>query len=574
VSAASKAVNADGRGGAGCPTNSFRGIPRFTHPRIQMRRTLVFACLVFPSLVAAQGRPKSFSHADSLRGSDGPGRSWWDASFYDLHVSVNPADSSIRGYNAITYRVLKPATRMQIDLQLPLEVDSMVQDGSRLEFNRDSNAFFVALKAAQRAGARKTISVYYHGRPTAAKRPPWDGGFIWQRDSLGNRWVATANEGFGASAWWPNKDYLADEPDSQRIAITVPDSMIDVSNGRLRGTTHNSDGTTTYEWFVSEPINNYNVEVNAGGYAHFSDTFNGEKGQLSLDFWPLAYHVDTAKVQFQQAKTMLECFEHWFGPYPWYKDGYKLIEAPHLGMEHQSGVAYGNHYKNGYAGRDLSGTGWGMKWDFIIVHESAHEWWGNNITAKDQADMWIHESFANYSEGIYTECRDGKQAGAEYIIGSRSRIQNDRPIIAPYGVNAEGSGDMYYKGGSMLHTIRQLVDNDEKWRGILRGLQSTFWHQTVTAAQVETYILRQAGIDLSKVFEQYLTTTMVPQLEYRAANGDISYRWQNVVPGFAMPVRANGVWLKPTTQWKSGVKGDSLTVDKNFYVEAKAAPPT
>ena len=538
-----------------------------------MRRAVVLCWLALPTVLVAQRSPKVFSHADTLRGSNGPGRAWWDASFYDLHVAVNPADSSIHGYNAITYRVLKPATRMQIDLQMPLLVDSIVQDGRRLEFNRDSNAFFVMLAAAQRAGTHKTISVYYHGKPTAAKRPPWDGGFIWQRDSLGDRWVATANEGFGASSWWPNKDYLADEPDSQRIAITMPDSMTDVSNGRLRATTHNPDGTTTYEWFVSEPINNYNVEVNAGHYAHFSDTYTGEKGTLTLDFWPLAYHLDTAKVQFQQAKSMLECFEHWFGPYPWYKDGYKLIEAPHLGMEHQSGVAYGNHYKNGYAGRDLSGTGWGMKWDFIIVHESAHEWWGNNITAKDQADMWIHESFANYAEGIYTECRDGKQAGAEYIIGSRSRIQNDQPIIAPYGVNAEGSGDMYYKGGSMLHTIRQLVRDDEKWRRVLRGLQSTFWHQTVTAAQVENYMSREAGIDLSKVFEQYLTTTKVPVLEYRAANGDISYRWQNVVPGFAMPVRANGIWLEPTTQWKSGLKGDSLTVDNNFYVEAKAAPP-
>jgi aminopeptidase N len=540
---------------------------------MQMRGALLIGFVALPSIVAAQRAPKVYSHADTLRGSNGPARSWWDASFYDLHVTVNPADSSIRGYNAITYRVLKPAARMQIDLQMPLEVDSMVQDGSRLEFNRDSNAFFVALKAAQPTGSRKTIGVYYHGKPIVAKRPPWDGGFIWQHDSLDNRWVATANEGFGASVWWPNKDYLADEPDSQRIAITMPDSMIDVSNGRLRSTTHNADGTTTYEWFVSEPINNYNVEVNAGQYAHFSDVFNGEKGKLTLDFWPLAYHLDTAKVQFQQAKSMLQCFEHWFGPYPWYKDGYKLIEAPHLGMEHQSGVAYGNHYKNGYAGRDLSGTGLGLKWDFIIVHESAHEWWGNNITMKDQADMWIHESFANYAEGLYTECRDGKQAGAEYIIGSRTRIQNDSPIIAPYGVNAEGSGDMYYKGGSMLHTIRQLVNDDEKWRGILRGIQSTFWHQTVTGAQIENYMSRQAGMDLSKVFQQYLTTTMVPVLEYRAANGTLSYRWQNVVPGFAMPVRANGVWLKPTTQWKSGLKGDSLTVDKNFYVEAKAAPP-
>jgi len=539
---------------------------------------------VAPLTLAAQRAAKGFTHADTLRGSNGPGRAWWDASFYDLHVAVSPADSSIRGYNAITYRVLRPAKEMQIDLQVPLEIDSVVQDHRRLEFRRDSNAFFVALVAPQTAGARKTVTIHYHGKPRAATRPPWDGGFIWQHDSLGNRWIATANEGLGASVWWPNKDYLADEPDSQRIAITVPDSMTDVSNGRLRTTTHNADGTTTFDWFVSEPINNYDVEVNAGRYAHFSDVFHGEQGPLTLDFWPLAYHVDTAKVQFQQAKPMLECFEHWFGPYPWYKDGYKLIEAPHLGMEHQSGVAYGNHFKNGYSGRDLSGTGWGLKWDFIIVHESAHEWWGNSLTTKDAADMWIHESFANYAEGLYAECRDGKRAGADYIIGSRRNIKNDSPIIGTYGVNSEGSGDVYYKGGSMLHMIRQLVDDDEKWRGILRGLQSTFRHQTVTGAQVQAYINAHAGIDLTKVFAQYLTTPKVPILEYKVENGHLAYHWTNVVPGFAMPVKAavgdtaNFTWIKPTEAWKTMpapvAAGAALTVDRNFYVQAKPSAPS
>ena len=540
------------------------------------------ALIAAPLTLLAQRAPRTFTHADTLRGSNGPARSWWDAAFYDLHVTVTPEDSSVHGYNAITYRVLRPASEMQIDLQEPLEVDSMVQRGQHVEYRRDGNAFFAKLTAPQRANAHETITVYYHGKPRAAHRPPWDGGFIWQHDSLGNRWIATANEGLGASVWWPVKDYLGDEPDSQRIAITVPDPLIDVSNGRLRNTTKNADGTTTYEWFVANPINTYDVEVNAGRYAHYSDTFQGERGKLSLDFWPLAYHLDTARVQWKQAKSMLSCFEHWFGPYPWYKDGYKLIEAPHLGMEHQSGVAYGNHFENGYLGKDLSGTGWGLKWDFIIVHESAHEWWGNSITAKDQADMWIHESFANYAEGLYTECQDGKKAGAEYIIGSRRNIRNDRPIIAPYGVNAEGSGDMYYKGGSMLHMIRQLVDNDEKWRGILRGLQATFYHQTVTAAQIENYMSQHAGIDLSKVFQQYLTTTMIPVLEYKTEGSHLSYRWTKVVPGFAMPVRiATAVgdstyrWIRPTEHWQTGrgafSASDSVRVDPNFLVTAKPA---
>ena len=545
-----------------------------------MRRFVVLLLLSAagsPSVFAQAARTKAFSHADTLRGSNGPGRAWWDAAYYDLHVAINPKDSSIRGHNAITYRVLQPATEMQIDLQVPLEVDSMVQDAHTVAFRRDGNAFFVKLAAPQTVGAEKTISVFYHGKPRAAKRPPWDGGLIWQHDSLHNRWISTAVEGLGASAWWPNKDLLADEPDSQRIAITVPDSMTDISNGRLRGTTRNNDGTTTFEWFVVEPINNYNVEVNAGQYAHFSDTLSGERGRLTVDYWPLAYHADTAKVQFRQAVPMLKCFEHWFGPYPWYADGYKLIEAPHLGMEHQSGVAYGNKFKNGYSGRDLSGTGWGMKWDFIIVHESAHEWWGNNITVKDGADMWVHESFANYAEGIFTECQNGKQAGADYIIGSRANIKNDAPIVGAYGVNDEGSGDKYYKGGSLLHMLRQLVDDDEKWRGILRGLNNTFWHQTVTGAQVQAYISEKAGIDFSKVFEQYLTTARVPELEYKIANGQMSYRWANVVPGFAMPVRAgvgNGAetWLRPTTTWQTlpnTGSGDSLAVDRNFYVVVK-----
>jgi aminopeptidase N len=527
--------------------------------------TLVLFSAALAGDAAAQRPPRTFTHADTLRGSNGPGRAWWDATFYDLHVAVSPADSSIRGWNAITYRALKPSAEMQIDLQVPLEVDSMVQSGKRVTYRRDGNAFFAAVPSLA-AGASATVTVFYHGKPRAAMRPPWDGGFIWQQDSLGRRWIATANEGLGASVWWPNKDYLADEPDSQRIAITLPDSMVDVSNGRLRTTKHNPDGTTTYEWFVEDPINNYDVEVNAGQYAHWGDTFNGESGPLTLDFWPLSYHADTAKVQFQQAKSMLACFEHWFGPYPWYKDGYKLIEAPHLGMEHQSGVAYGNKFKNGYSGRDLSGTGEGLTWDFIVVHESAHEWWGNSITVKDAADMWIHEGFANYSEGLYAECKDGKEAGAQYIIGSRRNIRNGAPIVGTYGVNSEGSGDMYYKGGSMLHMIRQIVSDDEKWRSILRGIQSRFRHQTVTGQQIEDYMIQASGLNLAPIFQQYLTTPKVPVLEYKQTPDGTAYRWAEVVPGFAMPVRANGVLLHPTEAWKTMPRADTIVMDPNFYV--------
>jgi aminopeptidase N len=422
------------------------------------------------------------------------------------------------------------------------------------------------------------VTVYYHGAPVAARRPPWDGGFIWVADSLGRPWFATANEGLGASVWWPNKDYLADEPDSQRIAITVPDPLRNISNGRLRSTTRHDDGTTTYEWFVTAPINNYNVTVNAGHYTQFSDTLDGEAGRLTLNYWPLDYHLEAAKRQFQQVVPTLQCFERWFGPYPWYEDGYQLVETPHLGMEHQSAVAYGNHFLNGYMGRDLSGTGLGLRWDFIIVHETAHEWWGNNVTMRDHADMWIHESFANYAEGIYTECQQGKTAGAAYMIGVRIGIRNDRPIIPAYDVNAQGSGDMYPKGGTMLHMIRQIVDDDAKWRDILRGLNATFRRQTVTGRQVQDYISREAGVDLSKIFTQYLTTTQIPELQYRVEESSLSYRWANVVPGFDMQVAVMvpGLGtrvLRPTETWQPlavpSPKAAELTVDENYYVTAR-----
>jgi aminopeptidase N len=550
-----------------------------------MRRLLALAALALVAApLAAQRAPLVFTHADTLRGSIGPGRAWWDVVFYDLHVKVDPADSSINGWNGIRYRVTGPAAEMQIDLQEPLVVDSMVQGGKALVFRRDGNAFFATLTAKQRVGTEQVITVYYHGRPVIAKRPPWDGGFSWLTDSLGNAWVNTTSEGVGASIWWPNKDTQADEPDSQRIAITVPDPMIDVSNGRLRSTVHHPDHTTTYEWFVADPINNYDVAVNAGSYAHWQDTLQGEAGPLTLDFWPLAYHLDTARVQFQQAKTMLACFEHWFGPYPWYKDGYKLVETGHLGMEHQSGIAYGNHYKNGYLGRDLSHTGVGLTWDFIIVHESAHEWWGNSLTDQDVADMWIHESFANYAENLYVECLSGKAKGAEYVIGTRANVRNDEPVIGIFGVNHEGSGDVYYKGGNMLHTIRQVINDDDKWRGILRGLQHTFRHQVVTGQQVRDYISQAAGIDLSRIFQEYQETTMIPVFEYKLSADTLSYHWARVVPGFDMPVRvtladSSYSWVHPTEAWQRTVvhlsAPTAFHVDQNFYVIPKDlnAPP-
>jgi len=548
-----------------------------------MKSSLWLGCLVLAPLTTAVAQdPSLAAHADSLRGSITPERAWWDVAFYDLHVRFNTDKQTIRGVNHISYRVLQPARVMQIDLQVPLQVDSFVQLGKRLEYRRDGNAFFVYLEAPQQSGEQQTISVYYYGHPRIAQRAPWDGGVVWATDSLGTDWIATACQGTGASIWWPNKDTQADEPDSQSVAITVPNGIKDVSNGRLRSVTSNSDSTTTYHWFVSQPINNYDVAANAGDYGHFSDTYQGEGGELTLNYWPLAYHLEAAKRQFAQVKPMLACFEKWFGPYPWYADGYQLVETPHLGMEHQSAVAYGNHYRNGYLGRDLSGSGEGLDWDFIIVHESAHEWWGNSLTTADLADMWVHESFANYAEGLYVECLRGREAGASYNIGNRKGIRNDSPIVPEYGLNREGSGDMYPKGGNMLHTIRQVINDDERWRQILRGLNEVYRHKIVTGRMVQEYISRQSGVDFSKLFEQYLTTTKIPTLEYRISGSTLSYHWIDVVPGFDLPIRATITGtgytvIRPAEEWQTVTLAlpnpEEFRIDPNFYVLTKRLTP-
>lgn len=529
--------------------------------------------LIFVSINLFAQTP-TFTHQDTLRGTITPERVWWDLTYYHLDISASPADSSIAGSNTVQYKVLKPYQTMQIDLQPPLAISRVVQDGKELAFRRDGNAYFITLQKPQKTGQKESVQMFYGGKPKIATNPPWEGGVQWVRDSQGTPFVATSCQGLGSSVWWPCKDHMYDETDSMLISVRVPKPLMDVSNGRLRKVTENADGTRTFDWFVANPINNYGVNMNLADYASWTETYDGEKGKLDLSYYALRADLTKAKKQFKDVPRMLKAFEHWFGPYPFYEDGYKLVQVPYLGMEHQSSVTYGNGFMNGYLGRDLSGTGWGLKWDYIIIHESGHEWFANNITYKDVADMWVHESFTSYSESIFTEYYYGKEAGADYMIGTRKIIKNESPIVGVYGVNQAGSGDMYFKGGNMLHTIRQIVNDDEKWRQILRGLNKTFYHQTVDGSQIEQYISQQAGRDLSKVFDQYLRDIRIPRLEYSFAGKKLRYRWTNVVPGFAMPVKItlagsdSPQFLYSTTSWKTmKTKGEkALTIDRNFYV--------
>ncbi len=529
---------------------------------------------------------KSFSHADTLRGSYGSGRDWWDALKYDLHVKFNLLDSSISGYNDISLKILKKGTFIQIDLQDPMIIDSIhfrytdkytALVYKELAAAKYGNAYFIDLgNLLPPVKSIASLQIFYHGRPIIAKRPPWEGGLIFKRDKNNYPFVTIACQGLGASIWYPCKDHQSDKPDSAEMHITIPDTLVCVGNGRFRGKTSNGDGTTTYDWAVVNPINNYCIIPYIGKYVHFNEVYKGEKGDLDMDYWVLDYNLEKARKQFQEAPRMMKAFEYWFGPYPFYEDGYKLVEAPHLGMEHQSATAYGNGYQNGYRGRDLSGSGWGLKWDFIIVHESGHEWFANNITSKDIADMWVHEGFTNYSETLFTEYYFGKAAADAYIQGVRKLIRNDIPIIGPYDVNKEGSGDMYYKSGNMLHTIRQVISDDEKFRQILRGLNRTFYHQTVTTRQIEDYMSKSAKMDLSKIFDQYLRTNQVPALEYRLNGYLLNYRYNNCVNGFNLPLKVTfkkTQWIKPTEEWKTlnlyTESDTNLKVDPNFYINTK-----
>lgn len=558
---------------------------------------LFFLICTFTTALHAQllKEKKGFTKEDTLRGSLNENRDWWDVLRYDITVKPDIENKSIEGVNKITFRqVRKGNSKVQIDLQKPLIVDSITVEsfdfkGSlrvvptmqhKVDFIQDSNLNVVYFDMGTVRNTTSSFIIYYHGQPRIAKFPPWDGGWIWTKDKSGNPWVSVACQGLGASVWYPCKDYQGDEPDNgASLTIVVPDSLVAVGNGRLLSTVHRPS-STEYTWEVKNPINNYEIIPSIGKYVNFTDTLMGEKGKLDLSYWALKEDEEKAKKQFQQVKPMLRAFEYWFGPYPFYEDSYKLIESPHLGMEHQSAVAYGNHFMNGYLGRDLSHSGWGLKWDYIIVHESGHEWFGNNITTKDIADMWVHEGFTCYSETLYTEYYYGKEAGNEYNFGLRKNIRNESTIIGPYGVNKEGSEDMYYKGANMLHTIRHSMNNDSLFRTILRGLNKTFYHQTVTTRQIEKYISTKAKFNYQKVFDQYLRTIQIPALQISIKENQLTYQWTNCIDGFNLPVilskNNQSVKLFPTTNAKTiSLSKEQLglinadDIKKLYYIDVK-----
>lgn len=541
----------------------------------------------------------AYTRQDSLKGGNGTGRNWWDVTYYNLNVDIDPDKRTISGDNEMVFTVTgDPRDSMQIDLQQPMALDSVFIESNeshtasefnlklyKLAFRQEGDIWWVLLPNSKNnivKDGKYRLTLHYHGKPKEATNPPWEGGFIWKKDEQGKPWVSVACQGQGSSCWWPGKDYQADEPDEgAAINITYPKGLSIIGNGRQTDSYTYRHAVTNEEregaiWEVSHPINTYNITFYIGDYVHWKDTMQGEGGTLDLDFYALSYNEEKARKQFSVVKPMLHCFEHWMGPYPFYEDGYKLVEAPFLGMEHQSAVAYGNEYKMGYQGKDRSGTGFGKLFDFIIVHETGHEWFGNNITAGDMTENWLHEGFTTYTEGLFAECAFGRDTAFEYIRGEWKNILNITPVIGNYGVRDEGAGDRYDKGSAVVHMVRAMMHDDEKFRQLLRGLNKEFYHKIASSAEVEKYIINFTGLPLKPFFEQYLRTKKIPELEWYVKDRKLFFRFNNVVPAFALPltvssgkisenVLVKGYWQD--IPWKKG--GYNISVSADFLMTAK-----
>jgi aminopeptidase N len=507
------------------------------------------------------------TRAQMLRGAYGPYRANNKLIYYHLDIRVDPEKQLISGKNTIRFRMLRDGTRIQLDLLETLKVEKILYGTTPLKYERDAGAVFIDFPQTLRAGRVYSIDFYYSGHPEETGR---FGGITFKKDPAGRVWINTACEGTGASMWWPNKDQWRDEVESMDISVAIPNGLVDVSNGKFMAKTDLGDGYTRWDWKVHYPINNYDVSLNIGSYVHFAD----QLGELPLDFYVLPEDLEKAKVQFAQAKGMLEAYQHYFGPYPFIKDGYKLIEAPYAGMEHQSAVTYGNLFKNGYLGRDWTGVGISLRFDFIIIHESGHEWFGNSITAADPADMWIHEGWTTYLEGLYVEYRWGKDDAIKYLNGDKTRVKNQRPILTERGVNAEPDQDQYFKGALMLNTLRSVVNDDAKWWALLHGFYQHFKYQNILTEDVVSYFNQQTGMNLTPIFDQYLRHAQIPRLEllFGEEPGMVLYKWRADEEKFAMPVRVGkpGEWqiIHPTTKWqwmKTPLTKDEFQVATELY---------
>ena len=512
---------------------------------------ILFICIFFSSVQLVQAQ--DFTRRDSLQGSLRPERTCFDVLRYDLNLTIEPEYRTVKGFNDITFKVIEKTAKIQLDLFENMKIDSIIFKNKKLTYKREMDAVFIDFMKPLEVNSEQKVRFYYSGSPLEAERAPWDGGFVWSKDSDGNDFVSVAVQGTGASLWYPVKDHQSDEPDrGASIKVAVPNGLMNVSNGRFLGNENLNNGFTRWDWEVVNPINNYNIVINIANYVAIHQKLD----DLDLDYYVLAENEEKARVHFEEVIMMMECFQMRFGKYPFYKDGYKLVETPYLGMEHQSAVAYGNNYTKGYLGKDISGTGVGLLFDFIIIHETAHEWFGNSITSKDIADMWIHESFTTYAESVYVEFQFGYEKAQQYINGQKLLISNNKPIIGQFGVNFKsGNSDMYYKGALMLNSLRHMINDDAKWWAMLKKYAETFQYKIIETKDVVQFFSKESGLNLTPFFDQYLKHKAFPELEYKLSEGTLAYRWKADEPTFKMPfeytVKGKASRLNATTTWQT-----------------------
>jgi aminopeptidase N len=494
--------------------------------------------------------PKPPSRFDILRGEYGAWRANNDLLSYDLTVRLDPETKYLTGKNTIRFRMLKDDNRIQLDLYADLKIDKILLGVTELKYSRELNTVYVDFPLTLKKGTVQTIDFHYSGYPKEIGR---FGGLAFRKDPAGRTWINTANQGIGASVWWPNKDQQQDEVENMKLHVEIPNGLTDVSNGRLTAKTDLGDGYARFDWAITYPINNYSVSLNIGTYEHFSD----QLGDLTLDYYCLPENLEKAKRQFAQAKPMLAIFQKYFGPYPFKRDGYKLIEVPYSGMEHQSAVTYGNRFANGYLERDWTGVGVSLKFDFIIVHESAHEWFGNAITASDVADEWLQEGWATYAECVYVEGMFGRADAIKYTNGYKPKVKNAEPIITARGINAEPGQDQYFKGALFLHTLRSVVDNDALWWKMVYDYSMRFRYHNIRTEDLLAFFNQRSRMDLTPIFAQYLHHAALPVLELRfnESKGTVDYRWKADANGFAMPIKvgdpAHWQTIRPTADWQT-----------------------
>lgn len=532
-------------------------------------KTLFIFCFCLSNILLAQHESYCTSNSN---------RTWWDVQHYSLSTEINTKKRTISGKTTICAKVVQQAKdTLQIDLNHRLKIKSILYRGKKLKFSSGNLTHLVIGPFSElKLNDHFDLEIRYQGNPQIARNAPWDGGLVFSKDKNGNPWLAVACQGDGASVWWPLKDDPSDEPDhGVDLFYTVPKQLTAVGNGRLIEQNIGKK-KTEYHWKVENPINLYDVTFYIGDYVHWKDSLVGENGNLTLDYWVLRENLEKSKKQFEVVKPMISCFENWFGPYPFYEDGYKLVDAPYLGMEHQGAIAYGNQYRMGYLGMDRSMSGVGFLFDYIIVHESGHEWFGNNISIQDVAYSWIHEGFTTYSESLFAECQFGKEKAYKYQHGEWNGIENDSPMEGKPNHCDGGSSDHYDKGAAMIHMIRTIMNNDDQFRSMLREMNSKFAKQTVTGPQIEEFINSFSKKDFSQLFNQFLRTNQVPTLELLPNNENIvQYRWNNCISGFNMPVllklQGQNIWLYPTTNWQEfETKLDlakDIQVSPDFYIQ-------